>query len=132
MLGHEIIHLLDLKNIALEDFATQNDLFIKLARKKTITLEHFKIFYRRREEILQKISKIDILVERACSYRETDFVNIDSSQTNFNSDNFDELNRTKSEVIQKQKIKKHWVTKIIEQDLEIMTMYAESNTSHIE
>ncbi len=117
MLGHEIIHLLDLKNTALEDFANQNDLFLKLAHKKVISVDHFKVFYRRREEILQKISKIDILIERACSFREMDFV---------------ETSQSKTQVIDKQKIKKHWVTKIIEQDLEIMTMYAESNSSLLE
>ncbi len=117
MLGHEIIHLLDLKNTALEDFATQNDLFIKLARKKAISADHFKVFYRRREEILQKISKIDILVERACSFREIDFI---------------ETQQSKQDVIEKQKIKKHWVTKIIEQDLEIMTMYADANSTIVE
>ena len=59
MVGLEIIHLLEMKNNALEDFANQNDLFLKLARKKSITLDHFKTFYKRREEILQKINKVD-------------------------------------------------------------------------
>lgn len=117
MLGHEIIHLLDLKNNALEDFANQNDLFLKLSKTKAITIEHFKVFYGRREEILQKINKIDVLIERACSFREMDFV---------------ETQSTKNDVMSKQKIKKHLVTKIIEQDLEIMSMYAEAAQQVIE
>lgn len=117
MVGVEIIHLLDLKNNALEDFANQNDLFLKLARKKAISLDNFKTFYRRREEILQNISKIDSLIERACSFREMDFIDRDES---------------KIQVIDKQKIKKKLVTKIIEQDLEIMSMYADSSLNLIE
>lgn len=117
MVGLEIIHLLEMKNNALEDFANQNDLFLKLARKKAITLDNFKTFYRRREEILQKINKVDILIERACSFREMDFIEMDQS---------------KMIVIDKQKIKKKLVTKIIEQDLEIMSMYADSSLNLIE
>lgn len=117
MVGLEIIHLLEMKNNALEDFANQNDLFLKLARKKVVTMDNFKNFYRRREEILQKINKIDILIERACSFRETDFV---------------DLKECKLQVIDKQKIKKKLVTIIIEQDLEIMSMYAEASPNLVE
>lgn len=117
MVDLEIIHLLEMKNNALEDFANQNDLFLKLARKKSITQNHFKNFYTRREEILQKINKIDILIERACSFREIDFVDVEDSKT---------------KVLDKQKIKKHIVTTIIEQDLEIMSMYADSSLSIVE
>jgi hypothetical protein len=117
MVGHEIINLLELKNSALEDFANQNDMFLKLSHKKEITVNHFKIFYQRREEILQKINKIDSLIERACSFREVDFI---------------EMEESKNQVIDKQRIKKHLVTKIIEQDLEIMSMYADSSVRLIE
>ncbi len=117
MVGLEIIHLLEMKNNALEDFANQNDLFLKLARKKAITLDHFKTFYRRREEILQKINKVDILIERACSFREIDFV---------------DMHESKVQVINKQRVKKKLVTTIIEQDLEIMSMYADSSLNLIE
>lgn len=116
MVEKEIIELLDLKNNALEDFAMQNDLFLKLAQKRNTSLNEFKIFYKRREEILQKINKIDILMERMCSFREMDFVTEDSRQ----------------QVKTRQKVKKQLVTTIIEQDLEIMTFYAESNAFTIE
>ncbi len=117
MVGLEIIHLLEMKNNALEDFANQNELFLKLARKKSVTQNHFKNFYTRREVILQKISKIDILIERACSFREIDFVDIEDS---------------KIKILSKQQVKKKIVTVIIEQDLEIMSMYADSGLNLIE
>lgn len=117
MVGLEIIHLLEMKNNALEDFANQNDLFLKLARKKSVSVDQFKNFYHRREEILQKINKVDILIERACSFREIDFVDMEDS---------------KIEVVNKQRIKKKLVTTIIEQDLEIMSMCADSSLNLIE
>ena len=115
MVGLEIIQLLEMKNNALEDFANQNDLFLKLARRQAVSMDNFKTFYRRREEILQKINKIDILIERACSFRETEFI---------------DTKECKIQVVDKQKIKKKLVTVIIEQDLEIMSMYAEASAQN--
>ena len=109
MLAKEIIHLLDLKNNALGDFAYQNSLFLKLAQRKPISIKQFRVFYSRREEILQKISKIDTLMDQVCSYTALDFI---------------EAGISKDQIRSCQKIKKNLVTQIIGQDLEIISIYS--------
>lgn len=110
MVLKEVLDLLDMKNNALEEFVLENERFMERAQASSTSLFDFQNFYSVREYILAKINKIDSMIESICGVHGYDFVDIEE---------------TREHVIHRQKKKRQLVTKIIDQDLVIMSMYAE-------
>lgn len=108
-----MLDLLDLKNDALEEFIAENDRFLKKAVSSSTSVHEFKNFYSTREKILAKINKIDSMIEKVCSIQGYDFM---------------DLTDTRDKIISRQNVKRKLVTKIVDQDLLIMTMYAEHHS----
>lgn len=114
MVLQEMLELLDMKNTALEEFILENDRFLKLAQKKSTSMLEFKRFYKAREIILSKISHIDSMLEKLCVFRGFSFIDIEE---------------TKTQIKIKQQEKKKLVTQIVDQDLQIMSLYADSKAN---
>lgn len=113
MVLREVLDLLDMKNSALEEFISENERFMQRAQGNTTSLFDFQNFYTAREHILAKINKIDAMIEKICGIHGYEFVDIEE---------------TREHVIHRQKKKRQLVTRIIDQDLVIMSMYAERKT----
>lgn len=114
MVLKEVLDLLDMKNSALEEFILENERFMQMAEAHNTSLFDFQKFYSTREHILAKINKIDSMIEKICGIHGYEFVDIEE---------------TREHVIHRQNKKRQLVTKIIDQDLLIMSMYAERKSS---
>lgn len=114
MVLKEVLDLLDMKNSALEEFISENDRFMTLAKEETTSLFDFQKFYKIREHILLKINKIDSMIEKVCGFHGYEFIDIEE---------------TREHIICRQNKKKILVTRIIDQDLSIMSMYADRKIS---